>query len=148
MKIVVLSLALFLPGLICYSQKITISGYVKEKESREALIGASVVNANNKTGTSTNQYGFFSLTVTVADTVELIISYQGYKINSKKIIAKENVQLDVLLENTGSTLGEVIVTAGKNDQNIHKAQMGVLDVPLSAIKNLPVLIGERDVMKI
>jgi len=130
------------------AQKITISGYVKDETSKEALIGASVVNANNKTGTSTNQYGFFSLTVTMADTVELIISYQGYKVQAKKIMAKENLQLDVLLENITGLLGEVIVAAGKNDHNIQKAQMGVIDVPLRAIKNLPVLLGERDLMKI
>ena len=80
--------------------------------------------------------------------MELIISYQGYNIQAKKIIAKENIQLDVLLENTAGTLGEVIVTAGKNDRNVQKAQMGVIDVPLRAIKNLPVLMGERDMMKI
>lgn len=130
------------------AQKITINGYVKDEASREALIGASVVNANTKTGTSTNQYGFFSLTVSIADTVELLISYQGYKIHAKKIVAKENIQLDVMMENATGTLGEVIVTSGKNDRNVQKAQMGVINVPLRAIKNLPVSLGERDIMKI
>ncbi|WP_276503638.1 TonB-dependent receptor [Terrimonas pollutisoli] len=148
MKLLLLYFVITLPGLISSAQKITISGYVKDETSKEALIGASVVNANNKTGTTTNQYGFFSLTVFTADTVELIISYQGYKIQAKKIMAKENLQLDVLLENTTGLLGEVIVTAGKNDHNVQKAQMGVIDVPLRAIKNLPVLLGERDLMKI
>ncbi len=135
-------------GLDTSAQKITVSGYVQDEKSKEALIGASVVNANNKSGTSTNQYGFFSLTVPAADTIELIISYQGYKIQAKKIIAKGNVQFNVLLENTTGTLGEVVVTAGKNNRNVQKAQMGVIDVPLKAIKNLPVLWGERDVLRI
>jgi hypothetical protein len=130
------------------AQKITISGYVKDESTKEVLIGASVVNANTKTGTSTNQYGFFSLTVLLTDTVELIISYQGYNIQAKKVIAKANVQLDVLLKTITGTLGEVIVSGGKNDHNVQKAQMGVIDVPLRAIKNLPVLLGERDIMKI
>jgi hypothetical protein len=135
-------------GSVASAQKITVSGYVKDGASREALIGASVVNANTKTGTSTNQYGFFSLTVPVADTIELLISYQGYKIQAKKIITKENIQLDVLLENTTGNLGEVILTAGKNNRNVQRAQMGVIDVPIRAIKSLPVLLGERDVLKI
>ena len=143
---------LFITALLCsaasLAQKITISGYVKDEASKEALIGASVVNANAKTGTSTNQYGFFSLTVSTADTVELIISYQGYKLQAKKIVAKENIQLDVLLENSAGTLGEVIISSGKNNYNVQKAQMGVIDVPIRAIKNLPVLLGERDIMKI
>ena len=134
--------------LIALPQKITISGYVKDAASKEALIGASVVNANTKTGTSTNQYGFFSLTIAVADTIELLVSYQGYKINAKQVIAKENIRIDILLENSSGTLGEVIVTSGKNNRNVQKPQMGVIDVPLRAIKNLPVLLGERDLMKI
>jgi len=59
---------------IVNAQKITISGYVKDIASKEALIGATIVNANNKSGTTTNQYGYFSLTVNTADTIELIIT--------------------------------------------------------------------------
>lgn len=147
MKFLLLYFVTTLAALISSAQKITISGYVKDEISKEALIGASIVNANNKTGTSTNQYGFFSLTVPAVDTIELIISYQGYTIQAKKIIVKETVQLDILLENTTALLGEVIVTT-KNNYNVQKAQMGVIDVPLRAIKNLPVLLGERDLMKI
>ena len=147
MKIMAIIAAIFLWSGIS-AQKITISGYVKDEASKEALIGASVVNANTKTGTSTNQYGFFSLTVPLSDTIELLISYQSYKIQAKKIITKENIQLDVLLENTTGSLGEVVVTAGKNNRNVQKAQMGVIDVPIRAIKNLPVLLGERDLLKI
>lgn len=69
-----------------YSQKITISGYVKDAASREALISASVLNANSRTGTTTNQYGFFSLTIPVADTIELLISFMGYSIQAKKLL--------------------------------------------------------------
>ena len=134
--------------LIAYTQKITISGYVKDAASKEAMIGASVINANTKTGTASNQYGFFSITVPVTDTIELLISYQGYKIAAKKIIAKKNIRVDVLLENNTGTLGEVIITSGKNNRNVQRPQMGVIDVPLRAIKSLPVLLGERDIMKI
>ncbi len=146
MRVLLLSIVFY--SSIVSAQKITISGYVKDESSKEALIGASVVYANSKTGTSTNQYGFFSLTVSAADTVELIISYQGYKLQAKKIVAKENIQLDVLMESSSGTLGEVVITAGKNNRNVQRAQMGVIDVPLRAIKILPVLLGERDIMKI
>jgi hypothetical protein len=147
-----LSIPLLLIALLfCNSvnaQKITVSGYVKDETSREALIGASVVNLTAKTGTSTNQYGFFSLAVSIADTVELLITYQGYNILAKKIFAKKDVRLDVLLKPRSSVLEEVQVTTGKDDRNVQRAQMGVMDVPLVAIKSLPVLMGERDVMKI
>ncbi|WP_462220029.1 carboxypeptidase-like regulatory domain-containing protein, partial [Ferruginibacter sp.] len=130
------------------AQKITISGYVKDAATKEVLIGASVVNATAQTGASTNQYGFFSLSAWAADTVELIISYAGYIIQAKKITAKNNLQLTFLLESSKGDLDEVMVVSGKNNRNVQKAQMGVIDVPLKAIKNLPVLFGERDILKI
>lgn len=146
------SIALFISGIVMgfavSAQKITINGYIKDAASKEVLIGASVVNANTKTGATTNQYGFFSLTVSAADTIELLISYQGYTMVAKKIVTKENIQLDILLESISAILGEVVVSAGKNNRNVQKAQMGVIDVPIRAIKNLPVLLGERDVLKI
>jgi TonB dependent receptor/CarboxypepD_reg-like domain/TonB-dependent Receptor Plug Domain len=148
MKGMLLIIAATLSGFISHAQKITISGYVKDDASKEALIGASIVNANTKTGTSTNLYGFFSLTIPLSDTIELLVSYQGYKIQAKKIFTKKNIQIDVLLENTTGNLGEVVVMAGKSNRNVQKAQMGVIDVPITAIKNLPVLLGERDVLKI
>lgn len=103
------------------AQKIAISAYVKDAASKEALIGVSVVNANTETGNSTNQYGFFSLTVPVGDTIELLVSYQGYKINAKKIITKTNITTDIFLESNIGTMGEVIVIAGKNNHNVQKA---------------------------
>ncbi len=146
-----LTIAILLFFIICnkaVAQKIIISGYVKDAASKEVLIGTSIASITNKTGTTTNQYGYFALTVTVKDTVELIISYSGYTILAKKIMAAQNIQLDILLEPAKQNLGEVTVVAGKSNRNVQKAQMGVIDVPLKAIKNLPVLFGERDVLKI
>lgn len=131
-----------------YSQKITLSGFVRDNKTKEALIGASVVIANNKTGTVTNQYGFFSLTTPVADTIELIISYQGYILQAKKIVTKTNLQLDIGMQSAESRLSEVVITTARNSRNVEKPRMGVIDLPVQAIKNLPVLMGERDVLKI
>ena len=131
-----------------YAQKITISGYVKDAASKEALIGASVLNVNSRTGTTTNQYGFFSVTIPVADTIELLISFMGYSIQAKKITTKQNLRFDIFMELAATNLGEVTVSAERNDRNVQKPQMGVIDVPLGTIKSLPVLFGERDVMKV
>ncbi len=136
------------PVLVFAQKKITISGYVRDVSTKEVLIGASVINADTKSGTTTNQYGFFSITALVSDTIDLVTSFSGYKIAAKKIVTKENIRLDILMEGNAGNLGEVIVTTGRNDRNVQRAQMGVIDVPLHAIKNLPVLMGERDVLKI
>ena len=145
-KIVILSY-MFALTFDASAQRITISGYIKDAASKEVLIGASAINANTQTGTSTNQYGFFSLSVPIADTIELIISYAGYITQAKKITVKNNLQLTFYLESSKANLKEVVVS-GTNNRNVQKAQMGVIDVPLKAIKNLPVLFGERDVLKI
>jgi hypothetical protein len=148
MKVLLLFIVAVLCSAFLSAQKITISGYVKDGAGKEALIGASIVHANTRSGTTTNGYGFFSITVSAADTVDLIISCQGYLLQAKKITANKNVWLDILLESNSGQLGEVILNAAKNNRNVQKAQMGVIDVPLRAIKNLPVLLGERDIMKI
>src|ERR1700694_4470425 len=137
-----------LPLLGIAQKKITISGYVKDDANKEVLIRATVINANSKSGPITNQYGYYSITAPSADTMELIVSFNGYNIQAKKISARENLRLDVLMQLKSDNLSEVIVTAGKNTRNVQKAQMGVIDIPLTAIKNLPMLAGERDVLKI
>lgn len=147
MKKEIITLFAIVITLTSFGQKITISGFVKDGANKEVLIGATVVNTYTKTGTSTNQYGFFSLTVPITDTIELLISYQGYKLQAKKIVSKENLQFDIFLENETGNLAEVIIRAGKNNRNVQKAQMGVIDVPIKAIKNFPVLMGERDILK-
>jgi hypothetical protein len=133
---------------IASAQKITVSGYVKDAASKEVLIGATIIDARDRTGTSTNQYGFFSLTVAAKDTIELLVSFTGYNLLAKKIFSKQDVQLEVLLPVSKNTLDEAVVVARKDNRNVQKAQMGVIDVPLKAIKSLPVLLGERDLMKI
>ncbi|MCU7549111.1 TonB-dependent receptor [Chitinophagaceae bacterium LB-8] len=148
MKPILFVIATTLSFLHIVAQKITISGFVKDKASQEALIGASVIDAHTKTGIFTNLYGFYSLTIAKSDTIELLFTYQGYHIQAKKVVSQENAHIDVLLESITTTLGEVVVTAEKNDQNIQRAQMGVIDVPITAIKNLPAIIGERDIFKI
>jgi outer membrane cobalamin receptor len=147
-KKIILLLTGLLPLFIMAQKKITLSGYVKDADSKEVLIGASLASVTDKTGTITNQYGFFSLTIQATDTLEIVISYNGYTIQAKKIISTENMQLDVLLKSEKYNLNEVIIATGKDNHNIQKAQMGVIDIPIKFIKNLPVLFGERDVLKI
>lgn len=130
------------------AQNVTINGYVKDAVTKEALIGATILNVKTKTGTTTNTYGYFTLTLPPADTVQLLVSYQGYGLQTRKIASRENVQLELLLSPAAGTLNEVVVVAGRNNNNVQKPQVGVIDVPVTAIKNLPVLMGERDILKI
>ncbi len=130
------------------AQNITLNGYIKDARTKESLIGATVFSTNTKKGTISNEYGFYSITLPKADTLGLIISYVGYQPQVKKLTIDKNLRLDILLEVKTSLLGEVVISAEKNDNNVQSAQMGVINVPMRAISTLPVLAGERDIMKI
>ncbi len=131
-----------------FAQNITLSGYVRDAKTDEALIGATLFEATQKIGTTTNAYGYYSLTVSAADTIGLVISYIGYKPQAKKVFSKENLRLDIALAENTAVLGEVIVKASRNNDNVQRAQMGVIDVPMQAIMSLPAIGGERDILKI
>lgn len=129
------------------AQQLTISGFVKDASSKEALIGAVIYETIQHKGTTVNEYGYYSLTLNVKDTLQLIVSYLGYKPEAKKIIITTNIRLDIFLQSS-ATLSEVEISSTKNNNNVKKAQMGVMDVPMREIKNLPVLAGERDILKV
>lgn len=146
-KLVALGVVIFAASYVV-AQNITLSGYIKDEHSKESLAGASVFSTNYKIGASTNEYGFFSITIPKADTLGLVVSYIGYKPQAKKLFIKNSLRLDILLEPNAAELSEVVVSANRNDNNVNRAQMGVLDVPIKSINTLPVLAGERDLMKI
>lgn len=131
---------------ILISQNSTISGYVKDFNSKETLIGATIYAPSFERGTTTNEYGYYSLTVPSSDSFDLLISYVGYQLQSKRIFLKSNALLDFSYQ--GVVLNEVEVSAQRNDNNVNKAQVGIINIPMREIKNLPVLAGERDIMKV
>lgn len=130
------------------AQKITISGYIKDAESGESLIGATIYNTNHKTGTVTNNYGFYTITFQKSDTLGMVFSYIGYVPQTKKIAANRDMVLNVNLITTNNSLGEVVVNARRNDSNVRQAQMGVIDVPLRLLTTLPAIGGENDILKV
>lgn len=139
---------LILISITAFSQnntKHTLSGYVTEKGSGESLPGVTIFIPSLNTGITTNGYGFYSLSFPT-DTFDLVISYVGYKAQLFKIKLTSNVQLDIALENN-SQLDEVVVSA-KNEERISEdVQMSKIDLPVEQIKDLPALLGEKDVLK-
>lgn len=142
-----ITVILFIGSEKVTGQRITISGYVKEAGSKEALIGANIYETKLYKGTTSNQYGFYSLSLPASDTFNIIISYVGYKPEAKKIITRSNLRIDAQLI-ASNILNEVEINATRNDDNVNQTQMGVIDVPLRDIRNLPVLMGERDILKV
>jgi len=147
MKYFLIVFSFLLIAVGSYSQSYTISGYVTEKKSGESLIGAVayVLNSTNK-AKSTNDYGFYSMNLPKGR-YNLVFSYVGHQKQTIAVDLTENKALNVALEELG-TLQEVVVTGQKEDQNIRQSQMGVERMNVEAISKLPVIFGERDVLKI
>ncbi len=124
--------------------KYTISGYITEKGSKENLPGVNIYIPKLKSGVTTNTYGFYSITLP-SDTVELIVSYVGFQTQYVKLYLSANTPLDFGLET--NTLKEVVVTATKVERISDDVQMSRIDLPIEQIKNVPALLGEKDVMK-
>ena len=116
-------------------KKYTISGYMKDSLSTESLIGAAIVNKANFAGTSTNQYGFYSLTLP-AGNVELVYSYVGYNTQVCRFLLRRNTVINVLLEGA-LHLQEVEITASRADRIQESTQMSVVRVLVAQIKSLP-----------
>jgi outer membrane cobalamin receptor len=144
MKKLLSGLLLSFVATVSYAQNITISGYVSEKKSGERLIGASVFIPNKNIGTTTNTYGFYSITIP-ADSVELKATYVGYTPYSKKIWVNKNTELNIELDQT-KDLKEVVVVAQK-DAIQERTQMSSIDLPIETIKSLPAFLGEVDIIK-
>ncbi len=126
----------------------TINGTVTDAESGEFLIGANIYITTIREGTTTNNYGFYSLTVSNLDSLGIQFSFLGYESQIKKVILRGDLRLNIELQPVSQMMEEVIVTADAPDNNVTSPQMGVLDIPPEKIKELPVILGEPDVLKV
>ena len=127
------------------AQKHTLSGHVREAGSGEALIGATVFDTLTKTGALTNAYGFFSLSLPEGEH-QIIVSYVGYDRLSQSVSLKgdQTVQFDMEPE---MELETVEITAEDNEQIHQINRMSSHKISMEKVKSLPVLLGERDVLK-
>ncbi|MGB3778251.1 MAG: TonB-dependent receptor [Tunicatimonas sp.] len=123
----------------------TISGYVTDGESGEKLIGASVYLPKLGKGTTTNQYGFYSLSLS-ADSITLTFSYIGYARRTETLALTQDVRLDVELT-SNVLLQEVVVVAAPEEDAVERVQMSVHKIPMQTIETAPVLGGETDILK-
>lgn len=126
-------------------KKYTISGYAKDIQNGETLIGATITVKGNGRGITSNQYGFYSITL-LEGNYELICSYAGYMPKTTQVNLQGDNQLDFDLV-TKAALAEVIITSKKTDANVKNAQMGRFVLPIEQIKAIPAFLGEVDLLK-
>ncbi len=140
------TLALLLLPIFLFSQKATLSGYVREAGSGETLIGANIYlrDAPGR-GTVSNAYGFYSLSLEPG-TYEVVFNYLGYADRVLNVDLSADRRLNVDME-SGQTLTEVVVTAEDAEANVESTGMGTVELATEKIKKLPALFGEIDVLK-
>ncbi|MEO0571797.1 MAG: TonB-dependent receptor [Bacteroidota bacterium] len=145
-------LLLFYIGSLCSfftlhsQQKYTISGTVREAESNETLIGVTIAIQDLRTGTTTNEYGFYSITLPKGE-YNLIISYLGFQEINRSVSLDSNMKLDFNLQEGAQQLEEVVVTEDVERMDVRKPQMSVNTLAVQTIKKIPVVLGEADVIK-
>lgn len=122
-------------------------GTVYEKESGARLSDVSIMT-NTGEGTSTDQNGKYTLMLPDGEyTIEA--EFIGYKVVYKKVtINGKDVKLDFRLETEFEELEEVVVARHKEDENVAKATIGVQRIDAEALKKMPSLMGETDVIKV
>ncbi len=128
-------------------ERFTINGTVKEASSGETLIGATVLAPKWQQGVTTNEYGFYSISLPAGDSVELIFSYVGFQSVTQKILVSKNQKIDVQLGEFVE-LEEVVVKANSYQEQINATQMSVEVLTVKEAKLIPALLGEVDILKV
>lgn len=126
--------------------KYTISGSIYDKSSNETLIGATIYFPNLSVGTTSNEYGFYSITIPKG-AHEISLSYLGYKTKNESIILTDKISKDFYLLESSESLDEIIIQNNIEKVNIRTAQMSINKLSSKTIKQIPVVLGEADIIK-
>ena len=148
-SIFILSFLLLL--LFCFQiraqDNFTISGTVKNSESGEALIGATIlIKELPGTGVSTNAYGFYSLTIPKG-IYTLIVRYVGFKTKTDPLPLNDNRILNISLVPEPIRFKEVVVSGERNNDNVTSMDISKNKLEIRQIQTIPVLLGEKDILK-
>lgn len=147
MKNILFILFFFLPAFVAAQQKYTLSGYIKDGYSGETLIGATLSVKDKSKGISSNQYGFYSITLD-SGRYSFSCTHIGYLPQNININLNGDTVLNISMISGAALQEEVIVSARKRDNNVKTAQMGKISLPIEQIKQVPAFLGEVDLLKV
>ena len=137
----------FLFSLAVFSQeKFTISGTIYDQSSNETLIGVSIYLPDLNAGTTTNEYGFYSITIPKGD-YKIQVSYLGYTTFVDSLNLFQKITKNFNLTEEAESLDEIIIESNIEKLNIRTPQMSVNRLTSATIKQIPVVLGEADIIK-
>ncbi len=145
-KLLLINIFLF-NALFSQSDKTsTLSGFIYDANTGETMIGANVYIKELGTGTSSNEYGFYSITIPSAK-YNIDFSFVGYEKKSHQIDLTNSKKLNVNISSTSYNLDEVVILEKKADENVKSTAMGTSDIVPKEIDKVPVIFGEKDILK-
>ncbi len=127
-------------------QKFTVNGYVKDVENGEELIGATVLVKETGSGTITNVYGFYAVSLPPGN-YTIAYSYIGYSTVEHNITLNENQEFNVELPVEAIQMDEIVITDEPIDANVTDIKMSKNELDIKQVKKLPALFGEPDIIK-
>src|SRR5579872_84038 len=140
-SLIIFLLVPFFP-VTAFAQKSTLSGYMRDAATGESIIGGTVYIKEASQGAESNNYGFYSVSVSPG-TYTVIFSYVGYTSITKQMDLSTNISFNAELH-PSTELKEVHITSDRKDANVKNTEMGTVTLSIERIKTLPVLFGEVD----
>ncbi|WP_412476212.1 TonB-dependent receptor [Flavobacterium sp. TBRC 19031] len=143
-----LSAFLFLLSLSNASsqERFTMSGTITDIAGNEKLIGVNFFIKELNTGVTTNEYGFYSISLP-AGNYTIVVSYLGYQTFSEKITLNENIKKNITLSANNHQLEEVVIKSQHNTNNVRRPEMSTNKLTIAEIKKMPAVLGEVDLLK-
>ncbi len=134
----------FSPAL-AHAQKVSLSGYMRDAQTGESIIGGTVYIKEADQGAQSNNYGFYSVSVPPGK-YTVVFSYVGYTAIVNEVDLSSSLTYNAELH-SATTLNEVHITAQRKDENVKNTEMGTVTLSIDRVKALPVLFGEVDILK-
>ena len=124
----------------------TLAGHIRDIKSGEPIIGASVFIESPSIGTTTDQFGSYSITLPLGRH-ELRIRGIGINNTKRQLVVRGDGKLEIEVEEDITPLREVVIEAEK-DKNVAGMQMGLEKLDIKTIRQVPTAFGEADILRV
>jgi hypothetical protein len=149
MKVLLCVIFFFLlvsPETIFAQKRFTLSGYLRDETSGEALIYGTIYPESLKTGVSTNEFGFFSITLPEGK-YNMVFSYVGYQTIKKEMYFDKTIQENFSLSPIETQIEEITVTGKPKENMVRQNEIGTVRMDVRELSSIPILFGEQDILK-
>ncbi|MCP4460675.1 MAG: TonB-dependent receptor, partial [Cytophagales bacterium] len=128
------------------SRMFTLVGTIQDSQTGESLIGANILINGGTTGTTTNSFGFYSITLPEG-TYDVAFQYMGFRSVDLKLTLDKNIEYVVDLAEETELLDELIVSSKARDYNVENIIPGIIPINLGDQWPIPYFLGEEDIFQ-